>query len=383
MQAFDIAIVGAGIMGAAAACELCRAGARVALIDGSRLPNPRAASTDHSKVFRFAYPDALYARMAMDALALWRALEEETGARLLTPTGVLMIGRDESSSETETHETLRSLGLEVELLASDETAARFPQFNSAAFAYSVYDAGGGILHAERAVCALVELARSRGARVIEADRAVGINQSANGRVRVRLESGNEFECSRLLAATGPWSRDLIPLLRNNLKTTRQEVVYFEPRPDRARGFEVGRFPIFIELQSGFYGFPVHRAGSMKIANHHKGEPVEMDSFEQEAGEGFIRRCRDFFSEFIPELADARVTETRVCVYNNTPDDDFIIDWHPEIEGVLIVTGFSGHGFKFGSLVGRISAELLLSGQSQYDTERFRLSRFDNRNEARG
>src|SRR4029078_6775146 len=127
--------------------------------------------------------------------------------------------------------------------------------------------------------------------------------------------------------SGPWTRDLLPLLKNNLKTTRQEVVYFEPRPSRARSFEVGRFPILIELQSGFYGFPVHHRGSMKIANHHKGEPVNMDSFEQEVGEGFIRRCRDFFSEFIPELADARVTETRVCVYNNTPDDDFIIDWH--------------------------------------------------------
>jgi sarcosine oxidase len=383
MQAFDIAIVGAGIMGAAAACELCLGGARVALIDGARLPNPRAASTDHSKVFRFAYPDALYARMAVDALALWRSLEQETGARLLTPTGVLMIGRDQTSPEAQTHETLRSLGLEVEMLASDETAARFPQFNCDAFAYSVYDAAGGLLHAERAVCALVELARSRGARIIEADRVIEINQSAKGRARVRLESGNELECAQVMAATGPWTREFLPLLRNNLKTTRQEVVYFEPRPGATRNFEIGRFPIFIELESGFYGFPVHRSGSMKIANHHKGEMAEMDSFEMEVGEEFILRCRDFFGEFIPELADARVTETRVCVYNNTPDDDFIIDWHPEIEGLLIVTGFSGHGFKFGSLVGRISAELLLSGRSQYDTQRFRLSRFNNRNEARG
>ena len=379
MRAFDIGIIGAGIMGAAAACELAREGARVALIDQSALPNPRAASTDHSKVFRFAYPDALYARMAVDALALWRSLEEETGARLLTRTGVLMIGRDQSSVEAETYQTLRSLGLEVEMLDSRETAARFPQFNPDAFACSVYDASGAILHATDAVRALVELARRRGARVIEGERVTRIERG----VKFITEAGNEFECARLMIASGPWTRTLLPFLRDKLKTTRQEVVYFEPTPGAARGFDVGRFPIFIDLQSGFYGFPTHRAGAMKIANHNKGEPVAMESFEAPVGEEFTARCREFFGEIIPELSDARVVETRVCVYNNTPDDDFIIDWHPDIEGVLIVTGFSGHGFKFGSIVGRISAELLLSGRTSYDIGRFGLARFDNRNEVRG
>jgi monomeric sarcosine oxidase len=380
MQAFDIAIIGAGIMGAAAASELAREGARVALIDQSVLPNPRAASMDHSKVFRFAYPDPLYARMAVDALKLWRSLEEETGARLLTPTGVLMIGRDQSSSETETHETLRAMGLEVEMMNSRETAARFPQFNADRFAYSVYDPGGAMLHAEAALRALIELARRRGARVIESERASAIKQGANSRVRIKTSSGNEFECAKLMIASGPWTRGLLSFLGDNLKTTRQEVVYFEPAATRARDFDAGRFPIFIELHSGFYGFPVHHAGAMKIANHHKGEQVEIDSYEAEVKAEFISRCRAFFREFIPQLADAKVKESRVCIYNNTPDDDFIIDWHPMLESVLIVTGFSGHGFKFGSLAGRISAELLLSGRTSYNIERFSLARFNRRNE---
>jgi monomeric sarcosine oxidase len=380
MQAFDIAIIGAGVMGAAAACELAREGAEVALIDQSVLPNPRAASVDHSKVFRFAYPDPLYARMAVDALRLWRSLEEETGARLLTPAGVLMIGREQSSAEAETHDTLRSMGLGVEMMSGGETAGRFPQFDARAFAYSVYDPGGAVLHAERAVRALIDLARSRGAGVVESERAVEIKRGANARVRIITESGNEFECARLMVASGPWTRGLLPFLRGKLRTTRQEVVYFEPEPAHARDFEVGRFPIFIELGSGFYGFPVHHAGAMKIANHHKGETVEMRSYDAEVKEEFVSRCRAFFRDFIPRLADAKVVESRVCVYNNTPDDDFIIDWHPELEGVLIVTGFSGHGFKFGPVAGRISAELLISGRTSYDVERFGLARFDARNE---
>jgi monomeric sarcosine oxidase len=364
-------------MGLTAACEAARDGAKVTLIDLSSLPNPRGASVDHSKVFRFAYPDPLYAQMAADALSRWRALEEQTGARLLTPTGVVMIGKAQSLVEREVYDALRSLNLEAELLDSRETAARFPQFNRDAFAYAVYDPSGAILHAETALRALIDLARQRNVTIIEGERITRIKQAANARVSLTGESGSEFDCARVGVASGPWTRELISFLNDKLSTTRQEVAYFEPVRSQP-GFDVGRFPIFIELGSGFYGFPIHHRGAMKIANHHKGEPVETHSFETRVTDDFISRCRAFFAEFIPGLADARVLETRVCLYNNTPDDDFIIDWHPEIENVLIVTGFSGHGFKFGSTVGRIAADLLISSRTSFNIERFSLSRFNKR-----
>jgi monomeric sarcosine oxidase len=361
-------------MGLAAACEAARDGAQVALIDESSLPNPRAASVDHSKVFRFAYPDPLYARMAVDALSRWRSLEEQTGARLLTPTGVLMIGNGQSLVERETYDALRSLGLEAELLDGREVAGRFPQFNKDAFPCAVYDPGGAILHAETAVRALIDLARRRGVTVIEGERIARIKQAARARVSLISESGREFDCARAGVASGPWTRALLAFLSDSLTATRQEVAYFEPVNSRI-GFDVGRFPVFIELDSGFYGFPVHHRGAMKIANHHKGERVEPYSFETQVSDEFIGRCRAFFSQFIPGLSDAQVRETRVCLYNNTPDDDFIIDWHPQLENVLIVTGFSGHGFKFGPAIGRVSADLLISGRTSFNIDRFSLSRF--------
>jgi monomeric sarcosine oxidase len=373
MQTFDIIIIGAGVMGTAAACELARRGARVALIDQARLPNPRAASTDHSKIFRFAYPDALYARLAVDALNHWRTLEEETGTRLLTPAGLLWMGKAESSVESEIAATLRALGLEAEMMTSSEAAARFPQFNPAAFAHAVLDPSGAITDAERAVKIMIGLARQRGATVIESLRVTGIEPAANAKVKIITEAGETLECRRAMIASGPWTRRLLPSLAGKLVTTRQEVVYFEPRV-RSEAFAVGSFPLFIELGSGFYGFPIHHANSLKIGNHHKGAAVEMDE-EPVVGSEFIARCREFFAEFIPALADADVRETRICVYNNTPDDDFIIDWHTEVENVLLVTGFSGHGFKFGPVIGRISAELLLTGQTSYDLTRFNLARF--------
>jgi sarcosine oxidase len=377
MRGFDIAIIGAGVMGVAAACEAAGDGAKVVLIDQSSLPNPRGASFDHSKVFRFAYPDPLYARMAVDALSRWRLLEGQTGARLLTSTGLLMIGKGQGLIEHETYGALRSLGLEVELLDGSEAAARFPQFNQDAFQHAVYDPSGAILHAETAVRALVDLARRRGVAIIEGERVMRIKQGADARVRLTGESGNEFDCGRACVASGPWTRELLSFLYDNLTTTRQEVVYFEPVGSEL-SFEAGRFPIFIELGSGFYGFPTHRRGAMKVANHHKGEPVEPYSSERPVTGEFISLCRAFFAEFIPSLSGAEVRETRVCIYNNTPDDDFIIDWHPEVENVLIASGFSGHGFKFGPTVGRVSADLLISGRTSFNIERFSLSRFNKR-----
>ncbi|HXU38646.1 MAG TPA: N-methyl-L-tryptophan oxidase [Blastocatellia bacterium] len=375
MSACDVAIVGAGIMGLATACELARDGASVRLLDQSPVPNPRAASFDHSKVFRFAYPDRLYVAMAVDALKRWHALEAETGARLLTQTGALLLGRRRPSFETECYEALGAEGVEAEMLESAEVAKRFPQFNSAAFAFGVYDPSGAISHAEAAVRALLDLAKRRRVDIVEGERVVAVRKAAESGVLILTESGKSISCKRAMIASGPWSRKLLPLLADKLTTTRQEIVYFEPRASSS-SFEPNVFPIFLELESGFYGFPIHRHGSMKIANHHKGADADAGSTDDDVGEQFIDECRMFFAACIPALADARVTETRVCIYNNTPDDDFIVDWHPQLEGVLIVTGFSGHGFKFGPTIGRIAADLLIFGRSSFNIERFHLDRLN-------
>jgi sarcosine oxidase len=363
-------------MGLAAACELAREGAAVAIIDQSPIPNPQAASFDHSKVFRFAYPDPLYVELAADALVRWRALEAETGARLLTQTGALLIGKRRPSFETECYEAIRSLDLPAEILEIKKLAERFSQFNTAAFAYGVFDPSGSILHAESALRALLDLARRRGVETIEAVRVVGIAKAAGSGVSIITEAGTTLSCKRAMIASGPWSRTLLPFLENKLTTTRQEIVYFEPQTERSR-FEPEAFPIFLDLESGFYGFPVHQRGAMKIANHLKGIEIDPTSKDDQVSEQFVEKCRAFFAAFIPELADARVVETRVCMYNNTPDDDFIIDWLAQLDGALVVTGFSGHGFKFAPTIGRIAADLLISGSTSFNIERFRLARFNS------
>lgn len=376
MAGFDVGIVGAGVMGAVAACELARTGASVALIDQATLPNPRAASFDHSKVFRFAYPDQFYVRLAVDALERWRTLQEETGAQLLTRTGALLIGKRRPSFETECYDAMRGAGCEAEMLNRERVAARFPQFNACALEFAVYDPSGAITHAETAVRALIDLAKRLGVTIIENTRVTELSVGGS-RVTLGCDSMGRIECRRALVASGPWSGRVLPFLADKLTTTRQEIVYFEPPSQSRSNFEPDAFPIFLELDSGFYGFPVHHNGALKIANHHKGEQVDPDASSDVVSESFIERCRAFFAEFIPALASARVRETRVCMYNNTPDDDFIIDWHPQLENVLVVTGFSGHGFKFAPAIGCIAANLFCGRVSAHNIARFQLRRISS------
>ncbi len=370
-------------MGASAAYELAHRGASVALIDQASLPNPQGASVDYSKIFRFAYPDPIYVRLAVEALAFWRKLEQHSATRLLDEAGLLMMGNREGGFETQTYETLRSHGLAPELLDGEDVIRRFPQFNKDAISFAVFDPSGSILYADKAVMASIHLARKLGAEVFENECVVAIERSADAHV-IRSASGNQWGGKKILIASGPWTRKLLPDFEGLLTTTRQEVVYFEPATDnrdapndaKAR-FSIGELPIFIEMDSGFYGFPIHHDGAMKIGNHLKGKTIDPYASDEKVGDEFIDRCREFFARLIPALADARVIRSHICMYNNSPDDDFIIDWHPDLDSVLLATGFSGHGFKFGPLIGRIAAEHLLEGKSEYSLDRFRLSRFKN------
>lgn len=211
MPSFDVAIVGGGIMGLTTACELERAGASVALVDQAALPNPAGASVDHSKVFRFAYPEPLYAKLAAESLQLWRALEDETSMPLLTRTGVLMIGREEAGPEQRVFDALRSLELDAELWTNVEAAANFPQFNAEAFGCAVFDPNGGLLRAERAVEATASLARRRGVTLFET-RPVTRVLPEDSEIVIDVEGGERISCEKTVIAAGPWTWKLFPML---------------------------------------------------------------------------------------------------------------------------------------------------------------------------
>lgn len=340
-------------MGLAAALELARRGHAVVVHERDLVGNDLASSTDRSKVFRFAYPDPFYADLGQRALPLWRALEQAAGEALLEQCGVLYLDvqRDEAIA---TDRALAGVGAPYELLDAREIERRWPAFRVPRDALGAWDPSGGFLRADRAVFALARLAGEAGVELREHDEVRDVaGQLAGGAV---------------VLAAGPWTSGLVPGLP--LRTTLQETVYASPRSPE--DFAPGRFPVFIEARGGFYGFPTHAEGVVKLALHQRGPAHAPLTGQGSASAAFVERCREFWRAFIPLLADAPIARSRLCVYNDTPDADFLIGRHPS--GVMLCTGFSGHGFKFAPLVGRLCAQLVAGEPTDVDASRFSFAR---------
>ena len=343
-----VAVVGAGVMGLATALELARRGQRVTVHERDTVGNDLASSTDRSKVFRFAYPDPFYADLGRRALALWRELEGAAGESLLVQCGVLYLGDD----ARRTDDVLAGIGAPHELLGAAAITRRFPAFHVGPDTEGAWDRSGGFVRADRAVAALARAARAAGVEIRERD-------------PVRLE---QLRADAIVLAAGPWSAGLTAGLP--LRTTLQQTVYATPR-DPAK-FEPGRFPVFIETRGGFYGFPMHADGAVKLALHALGPAHPPLDRQENASADFIASCRDFWRANIPGLADATIVRSRRCIYNNTPDEDFLIG--RDASGLVLCTGFSGHGFKFAPIVGRLCAQIVCGEPTDVDVSRFALSR---------
>lgn len=341
-----IAVIGAGVMGLATALELRRRGHQVSVYERDVVGNELASSTDRSKVFRFAYPDPFYADLGRRTLPLWRALERAAGEPLLEQCGVLYLDAEEEAARVDN--ALAAIGAPHELLDARALERRFPAFRARGATAAAWDPSGGFVRADRAVAAMARLATDEGVEIHE-------------RRAVRPE---EVDADLTVLAAGPWSHDLLPDLP--LRTTLQETLYAVPTDPDA--FTPARFPVFVERRSGFYGLPMHADGALKLALHERGPAHPPLERQGDASEAFLRRARDFWAEWLPALSGARIVRTRLCVYNDTPDEDFLIGRHPS--GVVVCTGFSGHGFKFAPLIGRLCAQLVCGEPTDVDLGRF-------------
>jgi sarcosine oxidase len=355
----SIVIVGAGVFGVWAAHHFLQSGASVTLVDAYGPASSRASSGDESRIIRCGYgPDEIYSRWARTSLEQWRKMFERLApgsAPLFHACGVLWLaGADAYTSAT--FETLARCGFPVERLGSTDLRTRFPHISADDLAIGLFEPDCGVLMARRAVQAIAADLQSRGARCV---RGRVLMPEAEGRLRcVRTADGREIAGDIFVFACGPWLPGVFPrLLGSRIRPTRQVVVYFGASPGDAR-FGPARTPAWVDFAAGIYGVPDLEHRGVKVGLDRHGPPFDPDCGDRIADAGSIDTAREWLARRMPALANAPVTESRVCQYENTDTGDFLIDRHPDLENVWIAGGGSGHGFKHGPAVGQYIAGLV-------------------------
>ena len=379
-RGYDVIVVGLGAMGSATLYHLARRGVRALGIEQFPALHDRGSSHGDSRIIRETYFEhPLYVPLVQRAHELWRDLEAVTGSPLLTVNGGLMIGPPDWSVVTGTLRSAREHGLPHEVLSAEQVAERFPAFQLYSDCAAVFDPRAGFLDPEACTRAHLELARAEGAETRFSEGMSSWTASPTG-VSVTTGQGT-YEADKLLISAGPWVPSLIPDVRLPLEIERQTVFWFEtPAP---RGvYDVREFPIYAyEFKPGVicYGFP-ELAKGVKASVMHDGAIVNVpDQVKRDVTDSDLAPLRGALSGVLPDLSRARVRGSTTCIFANTPDHDFVIDFHPEHDNVLISSPCSGHGFKFASAIGEVQADLLTVGRAKFDASPFRLERFRTEN----
>jgi sarcosine oxidase len=360
----DVAIVGAGLLGLAAARVLTGRGRDVVVLEQARIGHTGAGSKGSCRIFRLGYPDPDYVAAARRAGELWRDLEAESGLRLRWPVPQLSFG----PGLYDVQRALQAAGTPGELLPAAAVAARFP---------AVRVGGPALLEPESAAIAADQALEVLAARAGEIRTGVRVIHLADDGRQVTLHtSGGPITARTAIVTAGPWSRGLLAPLGVVLPTTAtlEQVCYLRPTVTPPGSGAVDT-PIFIchDNQSP-YGLPVPGSPLYKIGMHISGPRTDPDAQDQSPDPELISRLSRIAARLLPGY-DPDPAATERCVYDNTPDEDFVVD---RIGNVVIGCGTSGHGFKFGPLFGTWLADLATGAADAPDPRlraRFAAGRF--------
>lgn len=347
--ASTVVVVGAGTFGVWTALRLREMGHTVTLLDAYGPGNSRATSGDETRQIRMGYADReLYSRMAQRALVAWRAREEEFGVSLMVETGRLELAPDWTPGLRATQAMLTKLGVPVEALSAEDMRRRYPQLNADGMSVGLLEPTAAVLRAKQSIQAAAAAFERKGGTVSIQRAKPG---RANGRRLADIETtnGDRIGAQVFVFACGPWLPKQFPaFLATRIKVPGREVFYFGTPAGDAR-FSVPNLPNFSE--AGYYGFPSVDGRGVKVCPTVGPTTFDPDTDERLVTPHEVRRARAYLARRFPALKDQPITETRVCQLENTADEHFIIDWHPDFGNVLIAGGGSGHAFKHGPVLG--------------------------------
>lgn len=368
---YDLIVVGSGSVGAAAGWYATQAGLKVLMIDRHHPPHREGSHHGESRLIRHAYGEgARYVPMVLRAQQLWDQLEQQSGERVMQRSGVLNLAPHASEFIQNVIQSAEQFALNVQILNEAEIHQRWPQISVPESYIGVFEPQSGYLKSEVAVKSWIRLAKEAGCAQLF---NCGVTQidTVEGLQAVTTPDG-VYRARRLLISAGTWVKSLYPAL----PVTPVRKVFAWHQAD-GRYSENNQFPAFtVEMQDGihYYGFPADN-NAIKIGRHEGGQPIDspegrkpFGSMAEDGSELF-----NFMRTFLPGVGVCLRGEA--CTYDNSPDEDFIIDTFPGEPDRMLITGLSGHGFKFASVLGEIAAQFAQGKSSEFDLTPFSLSRF--------
>jgi sarcosine oxidase len=379
----SVIVLGLGAMGSATAQHLAERGHRVTGLDRFTPPHIYGSSHGQTRIIRQSYwEDPRYVPLLLRAYELWRRLEADTGESLLHLTGGLMIGPANGDLVARSTNSAEQFNLPHKVLSPREINRLYPMFTVKDNMAALWEDAAGFLYPEACVQQQLNQAHRAGADLHYNEPAIEWKPLESGSILVRTAQ-RTYEADSLVITAGPWAPEVLSTLKPPLEVTRQVLYWFEPVANPEL-FQEGRFPIFLmqpeSMEPVLYGFPsVSNSGStheggVKVALHGSHNICTPQTVVREILPEDERAIRQRLVETMPSLA-GRLLRAETCLYTMTPDEHFLIDHHPDYPQVTIAAGFSGHGFKFSSVMGEILGDMATGRPPSFDLNLFSMRRF--------
>ncbi|XP_061538108.1 peroxisomal sarcosine oxidase [Phycodurus eques] len=376
-EVYDYIVIGAGVQGSFTAYQLVKRKKKTLLLEQFTLPHTRGSSHGQTRMIRKAYDQNFYTHMMDEGYELWAQLEREAGVKLFRRTGLLVMGPENSRSYLDFKSTLEKNKIPMVVLTPDNFNQHIPNVILADGDGALVDTTAGVLYADRALKVAQGQFHKLGGVIKDQEKVTDIKPGLT--VTVSTSAG-VYQAKGLVITAGAWANELLAHVNLHLplEVMRINVCYWKEKvPD---SYHVNkRFPCFLltegeEAKDHIYGLPSNEyPGLMKICYHY-GSETDPDQRDKKTDCADIDILRRYIARYLPGvIPEPAVVES--CMYTLTPDRHFVVDRHPAYGNIVIGTGFSGHGFKFGPVIGKLLCELSLGEVPSYDLSPFQISRF--------
>lgn len=371
---YDAIVLGVGGFGSSTLYHLAKRGLRVLGLEQFPPVHDRGSSHGETRIIRQAYyehPD--YVPLLLRAYDLWHDLESQSGQQLLFPVGLFLAGYPGGEVVPGTENAAKLHNLPLDYFTPAEARRRFPGYVFPEDFRIIFERQAGYLLVEECVREHINAAINKGAELRTSERVLDWKVQ-NGVAIVRTDQG-EYHAARLVITAGAWASQLLANLNVKLRVLRKTLAWF-PAPSNVYDVAQGNSEFVFEIPGGqfFYGFPRLDGRTIKVAEHSNGEEVaDPARVDRSLLAADVQGFQSFLKTYLPEVGTVP-EQHAVCMYTMSPDSHFIVDRHPEHSQVVFGAGFSGHGFKFTSVIGEALADLA-TGETALPVEFLSLKRF--------